>query len=391
MLTGRLAAARRWRDAIALGVLLGVWIYLSLFPWDNDAHTFWSAWSGPMYPAHWSPTSHFVYSPAFAQAFWPLTFIPWPVVHALWTGVQLLALTWMLGPVWAAVALGFPLPHLDGYGPAVYSAVANGNPVILVAAAIVLGLRYPSAWSFVLLTKVSAGVCVVYFLVRGEWRNLAIALGTTTTIATLSFIIAPNLWREWIGILFSGASLAGGHEAMLKEPFMPIPLAIRGPLGLAVVALAGRAGWPWLVPIGCFLALPDIHLGGFALLVAVPALWLRRHDPVGHVEQRVDGSRRTGLRHRPDQLGVGRRSAEQGIERLHVGPPVARVARVDVDGEDGRAGAVDRLLLKGADPLVRRAQGGGAGADEEGRDGIHQPDVGAHIPCRPSAGHRRAR
>ena len=43
--------------------------------------------------------------------------------------------------------------------------------------AIVLGFRWPFTWAFVLLTKVTPGVGLLWFAVRREWRSLAIALG----------------------------------------------------------------------------------------------------------------------------------------------------------------------------------------------------------------------
>ncbi len=46
-----------------------------------------------------------------------------------------------------------------------------------MAAAIALGFRYPATWAFVLLAKVTPGIGLLWFLVRREWRNLAIALG----------------------------------------------------------------------------------------------------------------------------------------------------------------------------------------------------------------------
>ena len=203
------------------------------------------------------------------------------LVNAGWALLQLLALVWMLRPAGAVVALMWPIPFLADYGHLpyagpVYASLYNGNPMILTAAAITFGLtRWPGAFAYVLLTKVSAGVGVVYFAARRQWRAFAWALGTTAVISAISFAFAPGLWFEWLQLLAGAAVHVGSAEALSKEEFFPIPLAVRGVLGLVVVVFAGWRGVAWLVPIGCFLALPDIHLGGFALLTAVPAVWLR--------------------------------------------------------------------------------------------------------------------
>lgn len=264
-------------SAVAIGIVVVIWSNMARHPWHDDSYAFWSAWQdGRLYPAAWHPVSEYVYSPAFAQAFWPLTLLSWPTVNALWAALQLGALVWMLGPIGAVVALAFPFPSLPVSGTAVYATINNGNPVILTAAAITLGLtRWPGAFAYVLLTKVSAGIGIAWFALRREWRRLAVAVGVTLGIAAVSAVFSLGLWREWIGLLAGAFGHAGGSEALAKETFLPVPFAVRGTIGLAVVAVASWRGWTWAVPLGCFLALPDIHLGGFAVLTAVPAVWLR--------------------------------------------------------------------------------------------------------------------
>ena len=51
-----------------------------------------------------------------------------------------------------------------------------------IAAAIVIGFRWPAAWSLVLLTKITPGIGLLWFAVRREWRSLAIALGAVIMI-----------------------------------------------------------------------------------------------------------------------------------------------------------------------------------------------------------------
>jgi hypothetical protein len=265
-------------SVIALAIIGFVWWGMAQQQWHDDSYTFWIAWrSNHLYPPEWRPISQYVYSPAFAQAFWPLTLLSWPTVNAVWAALQLLALVWMLGPIGAVAGLAFPFPSLPVSGTAVYATIDNGNPMILTAAAITLGLtRWPGGFAYVLLTKVSAGIGILYFAIRRQWRELGIALGVTAAIVLVSAFFAPRPWLEWGRLLYGAAFNSGGVEALAKEQFMPLPLAVRGLIGLGVVAVAAWRGWLWAVPIGCCLALPDIHLGGYAVLTAVPAVWLRQ-------------------------------------------------------------------------------------------------------------------
>ena len=61
--------------------------------------------------------------------------------------------------------------------------IAGGNISLLLAVAIVWGFRWPWTWAFVLLTKITPGVGLLWFALRREWRQLAIALGATAAVA----------------------------------------------------------------------------------------------------------------------------------------------------------------------------------------------------------------
>jgi hypothetical protein len=290
----------RWRllaDGLGLGVALYALTSMTAGAWHNDFYGFWRAWDGGLYDVPWLVTGAYVYSPAFEQAITPLTWLPFAVANSVWITVQLGALIWMLGLPLAAVALIFPWPTLPGYGNAVWATIANGNPQILLAAAIVLGLtRFPAAWSFVLLTKVTPGVGLLYYAIRREWRPLGIALTATLAIAAVSFIAAPDLWREWFGLL----STASHANTLTKEPILPLTFGQRLPIALLLIVVAAWRSWPWLLPLAGMFALPAIQLGGFAWWVGALALWRRRsadlREPeprgVGGVANKVQGTAR---------------------------------------------------------------------------------------------------
>ena len=276
-----LATVARWLDRFApparMGAIVACLLFvaalgLDLVPLGVDAHAYWHA--APLDPynfgALYTQDAYF-YSPAFTQALWPFHALPWPIFAALWTLALTVALTWLGGRY-----LGYLLLI-----PFVFIEMAMGNIHFLIAAAIVVGFHWPVVWAFILLTKVTPGVGLIWFAVRREWRNLGIAVAVTIVIAGVSFILAPSAWADWIGVLRSTS--AADHRP--ATPFDFIPLAVRVVLAAVLVAWAGLTDRRWVVPIAATLALPVVYVNGLAILVAVPYLWRLDRERRG---QRVD-------------------------------------------------------------------------------------------------------
>lgn len=135
-----------------------------------------------------------------------------------------------------------------------------------------LGFRYPWTWSFVLLTKVTPGIGLVWFAVRREWRALAIAVGATALVAGVSFVLAPWMWREWIELLVAEAGKPMAPKAI------PIPLWMRLPVALLVVAWGARTDRPWTVAVAAWLAIPAMWWYSSVMLLAMLPIrrWQRR-------------------------------------------------------------------------------------------------------------------
>jgi hypothetical protein len=235
-----------------------------LGPWESDAFGFWHAWTGGLYDVPWLERGAYVYSPAFAHLIAPLTALPWEAFWLIWLGVQLGALLLIAGPAWSGLILLLPWPSIDGYPNAVAATIANGNPQLLLALAMVAGLRWPGAWALPILTKLTPGIGLAWFAARGEWRRLGLALAVTLGVVVASALIGPGLWVDWFGLL--GDSTAA--DTLAKEPILPLPLLARLPFAVAFIAWGARTDRYWAVPIGAMLALPAIQLGGFAIAVA---------------------------------------------------------------------------------------------------------------------------
>ena len=142
-------------------------------PWGRlwgtgqDAYCYWfPTLDDPYARSDWTDPIAYVYSPAFLQVLQPIRILPWQAYMAAWTLILLGALYLLTGRRWLAAGVVLALMELAG-----------GNIHLLLAAAIVLGFRWPWTWSLVLLTKITPGIGLLWFVVRREWRNLAIALG----------------------------------------------------------------------------------------------------------------------------------------------------------------------------------------------------------------------
>ena len=227
-----------------------------------DARGFWIAWDGGLYDIPWGEYEAYVYSPAFAQLLWPFTLLPWPVFAAGWTLASIGCLFWMRVP-WM---LAFP---------GVIDDILRGNIHVFLAASIVLALRkFPAAWSFGILTKVTPVIGLTWHMVRAEWRAVAIALGVTGVIVGVSFAFSADLWLEWFGLL-------ADHATTARIRVIPLPLIVRLPIGIVLIAYGARTDRAWLVPIGVMLGLPNVWTSSTALLAGSVSLWLfaRRQQP----------------------------------------------------------------------------------------------------------------
>jgi hypothetical protein len=226
-----------------------------------DAFSYWSVDLNDLYGrtiANNFGLGAFRYAPPIGYLFAPLSLLPWWLFLLLWEAVMLASLAF-LGGRWTLVLLALPPIALELY---------HGNVHLLMAVAIALGFRYPWTWAFVILTKVTPGVGLLWFAVRREWRSLGIALGFTIAISMVSFVVAPNLWREWIDSLLSN----------LNEPqyySIPPSAPIRLPIAAVIVIWGARTDRPWTVPIAATLGLPIIWPHGLCVaLAAVPFLTL---------------------------------------------------------------------------------------------------------------------
>jgi Glycosyltransferase family 87 len=235
---------------VTLGIGIGLFAteLVGITPLAQDAWVYWHANLSHLYGSHFAiREAPFVYSPAFAQALEPARALPARHFTALWqvAVVLVLALT-IRGWALPLLVIGYilPLPFLSS----VSADVALGNINILLGAVAVWGLRWPALWSFALLSKVTPGIGLLWFVARREWRDLGIAIGATAAIAGASFLIAPGLWLDWVHFL------EGGQDFPLWV--FPVPLWARLALSAALIWWGAVGDRRWVLPIACLWAVP---------------------------------------------------------------------------------------------------------------------------------------
>jgi len=258
---GRWLDEHPWVGPVLAAVAWLVIVLLSS-PWGRlwgtgqDAYCYWfPSLDDPYARSDWTDPIAYVYSPAFLQVLQPIRILPWQAFMAAWTAILFGALVVLTGRRWLAVGVVLALMELAG-----------GNIHLLLAAAIVLGFRWPWTWSLVLLTKITPGVGLLWFVVRQEWRNLAIALGGTAAIVAVSFVLLPDAWFAWGEVLSRVAGREGTWAAV------PIPFVVRFPVAVAIVVWGAWTGRRWTVPVAGMLALPALWYGGLSMLLAVIAV-----------------------------------------------------------------------------------------------------------------------
>ena len=266
---------RALRDGLAIaGLLFAGYLFIVVAPATQtvgfDAFAYWHLDIEHPYPLAAGAFGAFTYTPAAARLFAPAALLSWPSFLTIWLAVLVATLIW-LGWRRSLMVLAFPPVAVELY---------HGNIHLLMAAAIALGFRYPVAWAFIVLTKVTPGVGLIWFAVRREWRALGIAVGATAAIAAVSFAVDARLWQEWL----SGAILRVADEGV-GQPTLPLPLVLRLPAAALLVAWGGLTDRKWTVPAAAALALPVPWFSGLAILAAIPALDRPQLQPRGATER----------------------------------------------------------------------------------------------------------
>jgi hypothetical protein len=259
--------------AIVAGWLFLLYLFVVVAPatdsFGYDAFAYWNVDLAEAYTVSLGQLGSFTYAPPVAILADTFGALEWPTFLFLWTMLLIGTIIWLAGsPLWILAAFAFPPVALELY---------HGNIHILLAAALVLGFRHSWTWAFILLTKPTMGVGLLWFAARGEWRKLGVALGTTAALCLASWLVMPSLWSDYVGFIMQSAAGTGGPSVLI-----PVPVWVRLPIAAAIVLVGARTDRPWTVAVSAWLAMPVVWIASAAVLIAlIPSLRKRGSaDPV---------------------------------------------------------------------------------------------------------------
>lgn len=254
-----------WGLASAIGVATAVVVWVTLTNMGGDPGDAWDYFVNPASPYNAGNGHDYLYSPAFAQALAPLMALGFGAFVAFFRALELAAAVWFAAPVLPLAILLSP----------VASEINAGNINLLLMAMIALGFRWPALWSIVLLTKPTMGIGLLWFVLRREWRALAIALGATAAIAAVSFAINPKAWSDYAELMLT-VNKSGG-------PPFPWPVWQRLPIALPLVVWGALTGRRWAVALGALIAVPRLYFPSISMLLGLLPLLGRPSQRVARV------------------------------------------------------------------------------------------------------------
>ena len=135
--------------------------------------------------------------------------------------------------------------------PPVLLMIVQGQLDMVFAVVAVLGLRWPALWAVPLLTKITPGIGIVWFLVRREWRSLAIADRRHPRRGGRLVRARPRR----LGELGLDAAPGGVPTGIPSSCTWTCHWTVRLPIALAVIVWGARTNCRWMIPV----AMTDRH------------------------------------------------------------------------------------------------------------------------------------
>ena len=245
---------RALRDALILIGLFSAAVYFvvqDIHPWTFigiDARAYWRVdLAHPYANSGVGDYSTYLYSPAFAQFLSPLYVLPFEAFFVLWTIASIAVLYWLVRPwPWALLILFLPWTY----------ELFVGQVHLFIAAAIVLGFRYPALWAFNILTKVTPGHRAA--VVPGSPRVAGARHRARHDAGDRGRVVRPRADRL-VRLVRVPAGSTGSGELLYARIAAAAVIVVAG-------ALTDRR---WAVPIAVWLALPVVWIESWVILLAI--------------------------------------------------------------------------------------------------------------------------
>ena len=246
-----------------------------------DTYAYWLAGSNVTSgePLYWARAidemGGYFYPPPFAQVWSAVSFAPEVATEWGWRILGVLSIRYMAGS-WMVAGLWWLYPGT------LYE-LSFGNVTFQVAALTVAALRGRAEGVFpATLVKFSAAAVVPFLWLRRRdtRRGLVIGAVIAAAIVVTSALLAPVLWRDYVGVLGSQSSLSFEGTAIIH--ILPTPASdyiLRIAIAAIVIAISVRIDSPHLAFVASVLAVPTIWEQRlsvlFALLTLEGGLWLK--------------------------------------------------------------------------------------------------------------------
>jgi alpha-1,2-mannosyltransferase len=258
----------------------------------------------------------FTYPPVAAVLFTPFTLVPFPVAGVVLTALSIAALVLVLVIVRAPVAMVLPVALLL---EPVRDTLDFGQVNLLLMALVALDclVRQPR-WPRGVLVGLAAAIkltpaaFVLFFLLRGDRRAAATALGSFLAVTGIGFALNPTgSVKYWTSTVFnpdriggaafeSNQSISGvlarlgvergplwlvlaavvvavGAVAVRRAPNPVTALALNGFVVLLCSPVSWSHHWVWIVPF-LLVARPALAAGGVLLFLPAPHWWWSADD-----------------------------------------------------------------------------------------------------------------
>lgn len=309
--------ASLWLTIATITALVISQVRWAVVDWNlNDVDVYWDAAllmrsgespyaaSSPIDPM--DPTAtyrYYRYSPWFAAAWTPLTYLPRQLVELVWSGALLSSSLWIARQ---AARHGLTGLLCGGLLASLLVGISSGGNVQpLLVAALLFGLDRRSGPVWIALTaslKIVPILFVLVYAARREWGRVAVTLALSTLLVAPTFAFA-----------LPAEVFEAGPASLMPVP-MFIAVAMLATLGAVVVAVKRPTYGPLAVSAAAVLALPRL-LTYEVTLVAVGLAGITSERPRRGVAANIIAAGAADAHKPPPRLN--RRSAATGRRRCH--------------------------------------------------------------------------
>lgn len=259
----RAGRALPWKSVLGYGLLAALAVVTASAVPAIDARMYYETGLDDPYAGSILGAPNYTYTPVLTQVLEPFRWLGWDGFRTLWVLVGFAAVAYLVGP-WVGILL------VVAYFPPLVWEFDVGNVNLLIGVAVWAGFRYPALWAIPILLKPPLAIGLLWFVLRGEWRSLGLAVGTTTAVAAASFLLAPELWIEYVGAIPGFVETA----ATVPAVWWPLRLAVAG----ALLFWGARNAQHWTVALAVIMAHPLSSLSGWVVGLGFVRHYFLRND-----------------------------------------------------------------------------------------------------------------